>query len=53
MLSVHKNESTIQQPLIFVNSSDFHWKENIEQMTKMTKPPNEQGLSIARMVTLM
>ncbi|XP_064406355.1 platelet-activating factor acetylhydrolase-like [Halichondria panicea] len=56
MLSVHKNHEngfTIQQPLIFINSSDFHWKENIEQMTKMTKPSNEQGLSVARMITLM
>ncbi len=57
MLPVHKelyeNGSVVQQPLIFINSYDFQWKQNIEQMTKMTQPPNEQGISTSRILTLM
>ena len=50
---LYKNGSVVKQPMIFINSYDFQFKENVQFMTMMTKPPNEQGMSKCRIVTLM
>jgi len=43
----------IQQPLLFINSYDFQWVENVQLMMKLTKPPDENGKSSCRVLTLM
>ncbi len=57
MLPIHKElyeqGSAVRQPIIFINSHDFQWKENIEQMQAMTLPSNKRGMSPARILTLM
>ncbi len=57
MLPIHKelyeNGSLVKQPVVFINSFDFQWKENIDQMNKMTTPVNDRGISTARILTLM
>ena len=50
---LYKNGSVIEQPLIFINSSnDFQWKENIQKMLRLTKPPDSLGRSMSRIITL-
>lgn len=57
MLPIHnelyENGSTVQQPILFINSYDFQWEDNIVKMSKMTTPVDERGMSNARMLTLM
>jgi len=42
----------IQQPLLFINSYDFQWVENVQRMMKLSKPPDENGMSTCRVLTL-
>ena len=55
MLPIHRdilNGYGIQQPLLFINSFDFQWKENVQQMMKLTRAPDEQGISQSSLLTL-
>ena len=42
----------IQQPLLFINSYDFQWKGNVQQMMKLTRAPDERGISQCSLLTL-
>ena len=46
------NVTGIDQPLLFINSFDFQWKENIKKMMKLVKPPDERGVSQCSVITL-
>ena len=55
MLPVHRdvlNVMGIEQPLLFINSFDFQWKENVKKMLKLIKPPDERGMSQCSLITL-
>ena len=54
MVPIHKDlyETGIQQPLLFINSHDFQWVENVQRMMKLAKPPNENGISNCSVLTL-
>ena len=54
MLPIHRNmyETGIQQPLLFINSHDFQWVENVQQMMKLSKPPDDSGISSCQVLTL-
>ena len=45
MLPIHRDlrATGVKQPLLFINSWDFQWKENILQMMELTTPPDENG----------
>ena len=54
MLPIHRDlyETGIQQPLLFINSHDFQWVENVQQMMKLSKPPDDSGISSCQVLTL-
>ena len=35
----------VKTPLVFINSWDFQWAQNVECMTKLTKESDETGNS--------
>jgi len=55
MVPIHRDlyNVGIQQPLLFINSYDFQWVENVQRMMKLSKPPDENGMSSCRVLTLM
>ena len=46
------NVTGVSQPLLFINSFDFQWKQNIKKMLKLIKPPDERGVSQCSLITL-
>lgn len=55
MLPIHRdilNVTGIEQPLLFINSFDFQWKDNIQKMMKLVKSPDERGKSSCSLITL-
>ena len=54
MVPIHRDlyEVGIQQPLLFINSYDFQWAKNVQQMMKLSKLPDENGMSSCRVLTL-
>ena len=54
MVPIHRDlyEVGIQQPLLFINSYNFQWVENVQRMMKLSKSPDENGMSSCRMLTL-
>jgi hypothetical protein len=54
MVPIHKDlyNQTIAQPLYFINSYNFQWVQNVQKMMKLTKPPREDGITDARILTL-
>ena len=55
MVPIHRDlyNVGIQQPLLFINSYDFQWVENVQRMMKLSKLPDENGMSSCRVLTLM
>ena len=54
MVPIHRDVygTGIQQPLLFINSHDFQWVENVQQMMKLSKPPDDNGISSCQVLTL-
>ena len=42
----------ISQPLYLVNTCDFQWKENVQQMMSLCKAPDASGKTPCRVLTL-
>ena len=47
MLPIHRDllETGVQQPLLFINSFDCQWPDNVKRMMKLTRPPEHTGAS--------
>ena len=54
MLPIHNDvlEAGVHQPLLFINSSDFQWAENVKNMMKLTYPPQHIGAPSCTILTL-
>ena len=54
MVPIHRDVygTGIQQPLLFINSHDFQWVENVQQMMKLAKPLDDNGISSCQVLTL-
>ena len=54
MVPIHRDlyDAGIRQPLLFINSHDFQWVENVQRMMKLSKPPDENGISSCQVLTL-
>jgi platelet-activating factor acetylhydrolase len=42
----------VKTPLVFINSWDFQWAQNVECMMKLVKEPDETGFSTCQMFTI-
>ena len=49
---VYANPTSISQPLYFINMYTFHWKENMKRMLPLTRPVQENGMSLCRVLTI-
>ena len=54
MVPIHKDlyKETIAQPLYFINSHTFQWVKNVQRMMMLTKPPRDDGITGARVLTI-
>jgi platelet-activating factor acetylhydrolase len=54
MLPIHRDllEAGVHQPLLFINSSDFQWAENVRKMMQLTHPPQYTGAPACTILTL-
>ena len=49
---IYGDNTSISQPLYFINSYTFQWKENMKRMLSLTRPPNPEGISDCRVITI-
>ena len=49
---VYSTNTSISQPLYFINSYYFQWKENMKRMLPLTRPPDADGVSTCRVLTV-
>ena len=54
MVPIHRElyDAGLERPLLFVNSYEFQWVENVQRMMKLCKLPDENGMSTCRVITL-
>jgi platelet-activating factor acetylhydrolase len=49
---IYSSNASISQPLYFINSYAFQWRENMRRMVSMEKPVGGNGQSPCRIMTL-
>lgn len=54
MFPLHRDlyKHGISQPLYFINTHNFQWVVNVQQMMSLTKKPDSDGITPCRVLTI-